>query len=232
MRARDVPSSVSGGAADARGDTRCFCARDLGLYAVVDALGPTYGGWHRPTGAGPAWNALLSRLRRGQGVLRDVVLQGLEEANQAALATSQQEGPIAYANTHSTLSLALIALQEGSVVAAGVGNCRVYMRRAERWTLRVAGQTLASTHGARGLPVEMQSSPSQLLGYQPSIEPEIWTDTARPGDMFYLCSAALWSEADAIITSHQGDAAALAADCAALDVVRGGGAAGYAVGLG
>lgn len=238
MRIFDVPSSASGSTADAHAETRCLCARDLGLYAVVDARGPDYGGWHRPTGVGPAWNALLSRMRRAQGALPEAALDGLHQANSAALATDHRTTHEATGLdpgrvlTHSTLSLALVAVQDGVVVAAGVGNCRVYRRREERWSLVLPGHTLMAAHSSRELPEAMQSEPSQVLGLQAAVTPEIWTDVSRPGDTFYLCSAALWSRAEVVITSHAEGAAALAADCGALAVVREGAASGYAIALG
>jgi hypothetical protein len=235
VRVIDVACSAGGAGADAHAETRCLCARDLGLYAVVDARGPGNGGWHRPTGVGPAWNALLSRMRRARGASQAAVIDGLNQANAAALASSSSTTSVALgfeagpALTHSTLSLVMIAVHDRVVVAGGVGNCRVYRRRDARWSVVVSGHTTGPSDQPQGLPKELQTAPSQVLGLEVAITPEIWSDESRTGDTFYLCSSALWSSAEAVITSHVEGAAALAADCAALDAVREGAASGYAI---
>ena len=115
--------------------------------------------------------------------------------------------------THPTLSIGLVALGPSHCVAAGVGNCRVYRRRAKRWSVIVPDQTLGTvaTDLRNALPAEFASEPSQVLGFQPSVKPVFWDDARQRDDVFVLCSVGVWAGFHEVIVSHTGDIDALLA---------------------
>jgi len=194
-RARSLPN-----------DTRCFATPTEGLYAVVDARGPTYGGWHRPCGPDAAWSALVSSVQKtGSTTLLNAIADGLRDANSAALSADpdwQHRSPGA-ALSHPALSICLVAFGPCRAVAAGVGNCRVYLRRAERWSIVVPEQTLATAHPEIDLPKEMTGEAAQVLGLRPSVVPHFWSDDPQPDDVFLLCTQEVWDScADDIPAKH------------------------------
>lgn len=191
-------------------DTRCLSDQASGVCGVVDARGPTYGGWHRPVGVDPAWRALVDRVGRADEPLPDALRLGFGDANDAALAAGTR--PVSQLS-HATLSLAVVAWAGANVSAAGVGSCRIYLRRAHAWSVVVEAQTLARNRPDLELPIELRDQPAQVLGLVPVVEPEVWSDVARPGDIFVACTSTVWADRHDWLVSFAGTPEQLLDEC-------------------
>ncbi|MFZ5895871.1 MAG: hypothetical protein ACOY0T_32750 [Myxococcota bacterium] len=155
-------------------DDRFLVDAAAGLALVVDASGPTYGGYHAPfaidpgvasfietftAGHGPTRERLVSAVRAAHAVMRamyeDYEAQragrvGLEAARKATDAVRPQAWKDYEALAHFMGSLTACAVGPDAVVVAQVGECRAYSLRDQVPALLVPDHTLPSVLEASG----------------------------------------------------------------------------------
>jgi len=179
-----VAASVPGGWAAMNGarDDRWGAEPELGWFAVADAAGPRYGGYHTPVGIEPALDAFAATLATGAGVLAAV-----RAADRAARAQAPTNP---YVLVHIGLSLTALVLDAVSACVAQIGSGRAYLLRGGELRL------LAPDHC---LPPPHDSVVSALLGFGPEPELELPHVAIEPGDRFVLCTDGAWRAGDHVI---------------------------------
>lgn len=191
-------------------DSRVFDDPPSGLYAIADGSGPTYGGYHRPVGLGPGWEAMLATWRK----VRDAPKLRLERAMAHANAAMFRIDARSDALVHTAASMTVAGIDGAVLVVAQVGNTQGWLVRDRQEIELAPRQTLVSEScGSAELPTELQHLPSRCMGLTPAWQGEIrWWDL-RDGDTLVLCTQGVWARV------HEGDVAAAGAEASLSAVV-------------
>ncbi|PKN23540.1 MAG: hypothetical protein CVU65_13960 [Deltaproteobacteria bacterium HGW-Deltaproteobacteria-22] len=203
-------------------DDRLFSDAEARLFAVADASGPTYGGFHKPTGPGPGWQAMLvawrenaalpidDRLRRALVAANEAMLDpGWEERVAAMLAirrddSSERESSAGDGRlTHPTASFTVAGLDDDRLALAQVGSCRGYRIHqgvVERLLPDHSLATQATLPGADPALLALlqfhRTVCTRLLGLRPAVEVDLRVVPVCAGDDFLLCTDGVWLPLD------------------------------------
>ncbi len=155
-------------------DDRFFVDRTLGLAFVVDASGPTYGGYHAPFAIDPGIATFVASFGDRAGSTRERLVRAVKAAQASMSAMNdgyeaQRSGRVGLAASraaadavrpaswasydsfaHFTGSLTACAVGPEAVVIAQIGGCRAYALDAGRPRQLVVDHTLAAVLEARG----------------------------------------------------------------------------------
>ena len=174
------------------------------LFALIDASGPTYGGYHRPIGVEPGVKAMIEAWREVTGDPTAAMHKALAHANSAMIEAGGNwngdaqriietgEGEL----VHPTASITVVALNEDTWAVGHVGSNAAWLVR-EGYAERIATpHTLMQQMIDEGRRSELEPWQSQvvtrLVGFGIALNPDVNTMTAAPGDVVVLCSRGLW----------------------------------------
>jgi len=165
------------------------------LFAVADGVGGHGGGEHASRLAVRSLSDSFHAWKGGgAGRFLD---RALREANQAVFreAHAQPEFP------KMQTTLTAVVLEENSIAAGHVGDCRLYRMRGGDLSLLTRDHSMAnellkmrliSPEQAEGHPGRHQLVRS--LGGDPFLRTDITRDEVRSGDTYLLCCDGLWGE--------------------------------------
>ncbi|HKP90520.1 MAG TPA: Stp1/IreP family PP2C-type Ser/Thr phosphatase, partial [Thermoleophilaceae bacterium] len=160
------------------------------LFAVADGMGGARAGEVASRMAVEAFDDSSGEAGTPEELLRGVAT----EANRRIYEMAQ--GDSEHAGMGTTLTAALV---EGRDVAVGhVGDSRLYRLRDGRLERLTEDHSLVEELVRQGrlTPEEAETHPqrsiiTRALGPEPSVEVETFTDVARPGDVYLICSDGL-----------------------------------------
>lgn len=181
-------------------DDRAFCDEAASLFAVANASGPTYGGYHRPETVDLGCEALLAGWAAGGGEPGERLRQAFAAADRVmttdysptdGLAARESGHPL----RHSTASITAAAFAGKDVVVGQVGNCRAYRWRSAELELLIPEHSIGRS--CADLPAFMAVSPAALLGSGEPVQADVRREQVVDGDLFLLCSGGLWGNVHA-----------------------------------
>ncbi len=177
-------------------DDRVLIDARARLYAIVDASGPTYGGWHRPTGVEPGLRALRrSWLCDPAPTVDERLRDALFAANRAmydpAFFNQRFDGRAPW---HPTASMTVLGVAGDQAALAQIGSTRAYLARDQRVQRVLDDHTWWTELAARGAPRSPEDVRvvTRVLGFAEQVEFEITRLTLRPRDLVVLCSDGVW----------------------------------------
>jgi serine/threonine protein phosphatase PrpC len=172
-------------------DDRSVIVPDRGFFAVADAAGPTYGGWHRPARADVALRAAVEAWSASPALAGEVAMvAALRRANDVARDPKVEERL-----THTTSSITALGIRGGRAVVGQVGLCRAYRARGGALQLLLEEHSVARANAAMlddGTRDLFTHAPGRLIGFAADVEVDLWTDETREGDVFVLCTDGVW----------------------------------------
>lgn len=163
------------------------------VFAVADGLGGQEGGEIASSKALRVLGRALSRLPTQPDVLRKKMIQAFEKANAQIYGYAEKPEESAMG---TTLTAAVVS--DGSLFAAHVGDCRLYLYREGRLTQLTHDHSLVAQMVEDGRLSQEDATRhpqrhiiTRALGTTPQIEVDFLTYAVRPGDRFLLCSDGL-----------------------------------------
>ncbi|MCB9751833.1 MAG: hypothetical protein H6713_17815 [Myxococcales bacterium] len=189
-------ASAAGSAEPLHNDDRVLIDGHARLYALVDARGPTYGGWHRPTGVESGWRALRRRWLTGdEDAPVERLRAALTAANRAMFDPAFFNPRYARQDPwHPTASMTILGVHDERAALAQIGSSRAYLVREGDTRRVLADHTLWTEQEARGASRDPAFAlvVSRVLGFAEHVELDITTLELRVGDRLALCSDGLW----------------------------------------
>ncbi len=183
------------------------------LFAIADGMGGAKAG---EIAAGIAADTLEGA--RGGALGRDDVVELITDANRRIWERSLADP--ATAGMGTTVTVALLDQEAGTVLFGHVGDSRAYRMREGTLEQITTDHSLVAELVESGVltPEEAERHPqrsaiTRALGTEPAVEPDVFEIDVVPGDLFLLCSDGLsdmLTEAQiaAAITRADGDPAA------------------------
>lgn len=185
-------------------DDRVEAYPDEGLFVLVDASGPTYGGYYRPVGVAPGLEALVRAWAEAKADPFAAMHKALALANAAMHRAGgswnddarrfieQGEGEL----VHPTASMTAVALAGEHWVTGHVGSNAAWLVRqgyAERLaTPHTLWQQLVDEGRRREAEPWQTQVVTRLLGHGVAADPDVRIVDAEPGDVIVGCSDGLW----------------------------------------
>ncbi len=172
-------------------DDRVFLDEKVQLYAIADASGPTYGGYHEPTGVEPGWRAMRRAWDAGRpGAGRTRMRHAIAAANEAMFDPAWPAGSL----SHPAASFTTIGFSRGHIMVGQVGTCRCYRLRGTSLELLLDDHSLATQAQRSGadVPEHHRDVATRLLGMAAEVEGAFCVEAVQAGDLFVLCTDGLW----------------------------------------
>lgn len=178
------------------------------VYVVADGMG---GHERGEVASAMAVSMVIERVTSGvrdgrsrPEVLEKILIQSIEEANQAVHAAGGGEAPM------GATILALLLLGGRQAVVAHAGDCRAYLLRGKQLKPVTTDHSLVQAMVERGTvkPEEARTHPKanvilNYIGQDAEIDVDCASVKVLPGDRWLLCSDGLWGElTDAELSSH------------------------------
>jgi PPM family protein phosphatase len=165
--------------------------RDPPLFAVADGMGGAQAG---ELASSIAAAALEERARGRRGT--EAVVDLVQEANMRVYRRALQDPSAAGMGT--TVTLALVDEDEGTVAFGHVGDSRAYLVRGDDIEQLTADHSLVAelVRSGRLTQEEAEVHPqrfviTRVLGTEEDVDVDTFTVTAAPGDLFLICSDGL-----------------------------------------
>ena len=166
------------------------------LFAVADGLGGHHGG---ALASRIALKSLQEDFYKWAGGGGDrLVGQALQHANQVVFATAQAEGA-ELGKMQTTLTA--VVLEDDTLSAGHVGDCRLYRVRGDRIDILTSDHTMATDllkmHLITSKQAENHPGRHQLtrsVGGEPFLRADIIREQIRPEDTYLICSDGLWGQ--------------------------------------
>jgi protein phosphatase len=166
------------------------------LFAVADGLGGHRGG---AIASRMALKSVKDEFHRWHGEAADrLVSRALQQANLNVFSVAQSD-PELFQKMQTTLTV--VALNQDSLTAGHVGDCRLYRLRDGRIELLTRDHSMANDLLKLHLISAEQASQhpgrhqlTRSVGAAPFMNADIIHEQMLPGDTYLLCSDGLWSE--------------------------------------
>lgn len=169
------------------GDDRVLVDLEHQLVAVADASGPTYGGYHRPTGVDAGLVALVASVARGAKL----------EAALAAANAAMYVAPPWPPRTHPTASITALHLVDHRATIAHVGSGRAYRSCGGVLEHLVREHTVSAAADCPEPAAPFyRRIVTRLLGFQPDVAVDSAGVLVHPADVFLLCTDGIWAHVD------------------------------------
>ncbi|WP_438016854.1 hypothetical protein WMF18_39665 [Sorangium sp. So ce315] len=200
----NVLAHSSRGGWSPRGDCRCLVDNDLGLFLVADGTGPTYGGYHEPSGLDPGLGSFRATFASSHDPEPARSLGALSAAHETMkrLCAEHDRSP-SRSLCHFAAGVTACSVQaSGALCFVQIGGGRAYLMRDGRLHLVVKDHALLTriASGEVILPEradEISTLPRhvliRLLGMGDPLLPDVAQEHWSPGDAVLVCTEGAWN---------------------------------------